>query len=111
MWNPNDDYSGGALVSGTYMVTGTPARLEETQAQQLLFAQGLETDKLYDIMIRPIESGIYERDEITVSYPSDHYLYNIPLRVVAVTKDSLPKKNRGHWEILAKKVTRSRKKA
>jgi hypothetical protein len=107
MWTPVDDDIGGALISGTFMVTGEYARIEESPVQMIARAQGIEVEKTYDCTLRWPASGVFERDELRVSFPPDHLLYNQVMRVVAVTRDSLPRDNRGHVEILLKKVIRA----
>lgn len=108
MWQPTDDYIGGAMVSGTFMVTGASARIEESEAPYLLLAQGMSVEKLYTLMLLPLQSGLFERDEVYVTFPPDHYLYNVLMRVISVTKDSLPRNNRGHWEVTLRRIVQGR---
>ena len=95
------------MVSGTYMATGEYARVEETPTQMQLRAQGIEVEKTFNCLLRYPASGIYERDEIRIASPPDHLLYNQLLRVVGVTSDSLPRDNRGHIELLLKRIVRA----
>ncbi len=80
----SDDDTGGAAPTGTYVYRDVRAFLEEQPEEQLLLQQGLETQKVFKARITPGYLTIYERDEVTVVAPSDHYYYNKRFRVTNV---------------------------
>jgi hypothetical protein len=110
MWETHDDDVGGAMVSGTLMNPSDAlfARVEQVPVQHILYAQGFETERMWDLTTQPFASGILERDEIELVWPPEHYLLNSRLRVVALTSDSLSNDRRRHVEAVLKRITRSR---
>jgi len=81
----HDDLVGGAIITGTNVYSNVQARIEEIPAQMLLVQQGLETVTTYRMTFVPGTLTIYERDEIEVVQPRDHYFYGQRFRVRGVT--------------------------
>lgn len=86
--NAADNIVGGAVVTGT--VYGDYfARLEAIPEQQLLLQQGLETDRLFRLLLKPGNLPIQERWEIEVIQPEDHVYYGERFRVRSITYSTL----------------------
>lgn len=112
VWNmvqQSDDRVGGAVFSGTVRYQSIDARFEDVRPSQLLYDQGLETVKLYDIMLQPQGALIYERDEVEIINPVSHPLVNQRLRIVGVQRDSIELSDgRGHMELRVTQTEKSR---
>lgn len=84
----NDDSIGGAVTTGTPVYTNLPASLTPRRPSQASLEAGLETDAIYDFTCTAKFYGsqvtIYERDEIQVTWPLTHPLYNLRFRVTGV---------------------------
>ena len=85
---PIDDHVGGALITGTVIYHDVQARMEEVPAQMLLVQQGLETLSTFRMTLVPGTLTIYERDEVEVVQPRDHYYYGQRFRVKNVSHSS-----------------------
>ena len=105
-----DDVVGGAMVTGTAIYTDVQCRLEPLMPNQAQLSQGLEVVKLFAVMISPGTYIIYERDELEVTWPANHFLRNDRLRVQGVEHDSLTDA-RAHIELTCSKIKRSRARA
>lgn len=79
-----DDEVGGAAPTGTYVYRDVRAFLQEEPEEQLLLQQGLETRKVFKARITPGYLTVYERDEVEIVAPADHYYYGKRFRVVNV---------------------------
>lgn len=83
-----DNIVGGAVTTGTaygdYL-----ARLEAIPEQQLLLQQGLETERMFRLILQPGNLPIKERWELEVIEPTDHVYYGDRFRVRGVTYSSL----------------------
>lgn len=77
-----DDVSGGATPTGTYIYRDIPTFLQENPVEQLLLQQGLETQKSFSANIYPGYYIIKEGDEFEVIAPSDHYHYGDRFRII-----------------------------
>lgn len=104
-----DDVVGGALITGSLVYQDVHARVEDFMPEQeTMLMQGLETQKQYLVLLRPMSLIIYERDEIAVVRPPQHRLLNQRLRVRAVQYDSVhPRDSRGHIELTVEQVRES----
>lgn len=100
-----DDRVGGAMLTGTPQYENLWARIEDTMPTQALLEQGLETVKLISMITRPATLNIQERDEVQVTFPKSHWLYNVRARVVGVQRDS---RRDGHMELKLERITVSR---
>jgi hypothetical protein len=88
MSDSSDDRVGGAVITGSSVYTGVPARIEQEPANQLLAQQGLETLHMFKMRIIPGTITIYERDEIEVTHPFDHHYFGQRFRVNGVMYSS-----------------------
>lgn len=84
----SDDSVGGAVTTGTTAYSSLPAVLTLRRPSQQSLEQGLETDRIYDFTCAAKFYGsqvtINERDEILVTWPTTHALYNLRFRVTGV---------------------------
>jgi hypothetical protein len=83
-----DDYVGGALITGTVAYYNVQARLEQEPANLLLNQQGIETVHIYSMTIIPGTLTVYERDEVQIVQPLDHHYYGQRFRVRGVRYSS-----------------------
>jgi len=67
-----DDVIGGALITGTPLVTGVVGSMEMVAPMQIMVEQGLETQHLWNVRIRPINLVIKENDQLEPTAPSSH---------------------------------------
>lgn len=81
----DDDVVGGAVTTGTVVYTNVFGRLQGTQPDQILLSQGLETDRMFTIMLQRGDLDVRERDYIRVTHPYGHPYYQVDLRVLGVT--------------------------
>jgi hypothetical protein len=84
----NDDSVGGAVTTGTTVYCDLPSVLTPRRPSQQSLEAGLETDDIYDFTCAGKfyrnKVTIFERDEILVTWPLDHDLYNLRLRVTGM---------------------------
>lgn len=87
----NDNAVGGAVVTGTVYgnSTGYDGKLEAIPEQQILLQQGLETDKLFRLLLWPGNLPLQERWEIEVIQPEDSMYYGNRFRIRGVTYSTL----------------------
>jgi len=87
MVQQTDDEIGGAMLSGTLVFNNLPARIETNRPSVLLLDQGLDVDESFQMIFHPC--AVRERDEIEVSWPSQHRFYQKRMRVVALQNTSM----------------------
>lgn len=80
----DDDYVGGASISGTVVYQNIPGRMQGFMPQQVYNAQGLETERTFTIVIAPGTRDIRERDELELTAPYDHFYFGDRFRVIGV---------------------------
>jgi hypothetical protein len=84
----DDDNIGGAVTTGTTVYSSLPAVLTPRRPSQASLEAGLETDAIYDFTCGATHLRgnviIDERDEILVTWPLTHALYNLRFRVTGV---------------------------
>lgn len=82
-----DDVVGGAQVTGSAAYIDLAARITPRRPSTLLLQQGLETEKIYDMVVQghsPSAITLYERDEIEITWPLDHLHYADRFRILGV---------------------------
>lgn len=87
MVNYPDDAVGGAQITGSAVYTGVQTRLDPrptTVWEQLLEAQGYETQRGYTAILVPASLDIRERDEMEITAPVDHKHYGEKFRIISV---------------------------
>ena len=83
-----DDYVGGATITGTPVYQDVSIRMEEQPTQQLLLQQGLETVKTFEAIVVPGWLKIKERDELEITWPIDDMRYGERCRIINVRPSS-----------------------
>ena len=92
-----DDVVGGAVVTGTYAYTDVQARLQERPVDHVFLQQGIETQKTFQMMVKPSTLMIYDRDEVEITWPPDHRFYNVRFRVMGDAYTNFhPREDRGY---------------
>ena len=97
MESVGDDDVGGAQVTGTLIYERIPGRMKEQEPEQLVLQQGLETTKIFDILLvdkKPVGMDIRERDEVEVVAPYNHRFLSDRFRTIGVRSSSLSPSNR-----------------
>lgn len=104
-----DDVVGGAIPTGTAVYTEVRGRMEGRPTSQVFLEQGLETDHLSRILVRPASMDIRERDEIEVTFPPGHFNIDERFRIVGVKRGALhPRDGRGALNLDVSQIVRSR---
>jgi hypothetical protein len=99
-----DDQVGGARISGT-STTDYHARMQASPDEQLLLQQGLETVRMFTLIVSPGCQDIRERDEIEIIAPTDHPYYSKRFRVVSMRHSDFNPRDPRNYSMLT--VTRS----
>src|SRR4030065_2522353 len=82
--NNPDDTIGGALTTGTVIYENVPATITETGGSITMAQQGYEVPATYKVYAKMPQGVIHELDELEITYPSNHPLYNKHLRVTRI---------------------------
>lgn len=86
VWRMNqndDDYVGGAMLTGTSVYLNLEGRMQASPDDQILLQQGLETVRTFNMNVTG-HWTIYERDEIEVTFPPNNPYINKRFRIVSV---------------------------
>ena len=105
MANDPDDQVGGSMITGSIVYTGVQAFMQESSGQLMMGQQGLETLSTFGVTLIPGTLTIYERDEIEVTHPTDHYYYGQRFRVISSRHSSHNPRDPRNYLMLT--VTRS----
>jgi hypothetical protein len=102
----DDDSVGGAVVTGSWAYKDVSARIQEVPVDAVFLQQpGIETLQIYQMTIKPSTLTIYQRDEIEITWPPEHRLYEVRMRVMGDAHSSFhPREERGY---LVLNLTRS----
>jgi hypothetical protein len=93
----SDDVVGGAVVTGTYVYCDVPARMHEKPVDHVFFQQGIEVVKTFQMMVKPSTLMIYDRDEVEITWPTDHRFYGKRFRVMGDAYTNFhPREERGY---------------
>jgi len=99
VWHINygaDDEVGGAVTTGTVAYEHVHARMDPKAVDYLLLEQGIESEKLWNLQVRPPSMVIYERDEWETTFPINHWTYGQRFRILSVRYPSVhPDDSRG----------------
>lgn len=102
---PTDDVVGGAITTGTVVYSGVEAFMQESPQSMVFSEQGLETLSIFNMTVSPGTLTIYERDEVEVVEPHDHYYHGKRFRVITSRHSSHNPRDPRNYLILT--VTRS----
>ena len=100
-----DDEVGGAIFSGTTVITNQPAAIGATRPTQQSLEQGLEVEAIYNLSIQQCGVTLIERDLVEVTCPSDSPLFGLQFRVMGVQPSRLGK----HQSATLSRIRRSRR--
>lgn len=105
-----DDEVGGAIITGTPLYTNIHGRLESVKPTQLLLEQGMEFERLWDVMIRPYSLNVRERDELELTSPTSHKFYGDRFRIVQMDFAGMhPKDGRAFLQMRARHIDFARR--
>lgn len=105
MNNAPDDIVGGAIYTGTTVITDQPAAIGATRPTQQSLEQGLEVEAIYNLSIQQCGVTLIERDLVEVTCPSDSPLYGLQFRIMGVQPSRLGK----HQHATLSRIRRSRR--
>ena len=80
----SDDYVGGAVLSGTVVLSFLPARMQAAPDEMVLLQQGLETQRTFTVTVAKGNLDIRERDEMQVVWPANYPYINDRFRIMSV---------------------------
>ena len=73
-----DDSIGGAIVTGSLLISNQRIRFEPVSTRQQTYLQGLETERRFTVMVANQSIDLAERDEMVVTRPANHpYIDNM----------------------------------
>lgn len=102
-----DDASGGAVITGTVAYSNIPARISARRPSQQSLEQGLEVNRIFDMIVVGQGLSLNERDEVRVDLPSSSPYYLEEFRIIGIQHDSR-RPNSGHTEFTLSRIERSR---
>ena len=102
-----DDDVGGATVTGTCAYRDVAARLSPRRPSQAALEQGLEVDRIFDLIVTGHNVSVRERDEVEVTWPLDHPDYSHRFRVQGVQYPSR-RTHYGPLQFTLSRIERSR---
>jgi len=106
---PADDDIGGAVPVRTIEHEDIKCRVSSPRPTQFSREQGLETPKLYNVVLQPATLDIRENDEFYLTSPSNHEIYQKYILIEGVQIDSIhPNDPRRHIELTLSRIVRSR---
>ena len=105
MNNTDDDIVGGAVITGTTVLTDQPCAIGATRPTQQSLEQGLEVEAIYNLSIRQCGITLIERDLVEVVCPSNSPLYGLQFRIIGVQPDRLGR----HQSATLSRIRRSRR--
>lgn len=105
-----DDVVGGAVVSYTDVYTDVRCRIDSGRPTFFVTPdQGLETQKIFQVLIWPATYTIYEGDRLLITSPATHDFVDVAFLVASVVIDSIePGDDRRHIELYVNRYERSR---
>lgn len=102
-----DDASGGAVITGTVAYSNIAARISARRPSQQALEQGLEVDRIFDMIAVGQGFSLNERDKVRVDWPTDSPYYQESFRIMGIQHDSR-RPGRGHTEFTLSRIERSR---
>jgi hypothetical protein len=103
----SDDIVGGAVITGSVVYSGIPARLSSRRPSQVSLDSGLEVERTFDLIINTQNLTLFERDEVQVTWPVDSPYYGERFRILGLQHDNR-RPQRGHTEFTLSRIERSR---
>jgi hypothetical protein len=105
-----DDDIGGAVPVKTEKYANKKCRVSSVRPTQMAREAGLETPKLYNVVLQPANLDIRENDYFYLTSPTNHELYHVYIPIEGVQIDSIAPNDlsRRHIELTLSRVVRSR---
>lgn len=104
-----DDAIGGAEPTRALVYSNRPCRVSSVRPSIFSREQGLETDKLYNVVLQPASLDVRENDEFYLTLPVAHELFQVYIHIDGVQIDSIhPNDPRRHIELTLRRFVRSR---
>ncbi len=103
-----DDRVGGAIITGSVMCQDVYARISAQRPSQESLEQGLEVNRLFDMILVGKGFTVNERDLVEVVWPIDHPYHQEQFRVMGIQLDGR-RRQYGHTQYTLSRIERSRR--
>jgi hypothetical protein len=105
-----DDDIGGAVPTKLLKYSNVKCRVSSVRPTQMAREAGLETPKLYNVVLQPAGLDIRENDYFYLTLPTNHELYHVYIPIEGVQIDSISPADtyRRHMELTLSRIVRSR---
>jgi len=105
-----DDDIGGAVPVELLKYSNIKCRVSSVRPTQFSREQGLETPKLYNVVVWPAGYEIRENDNFYLTFPNNHELCHklIPIQGVQIDSIAPSDVTRRHIELTLSRTVRSR---
>ena len=105
-----DDAIGGPDPTRLLKYSKLKCRVSSVRPSQAAREVGMETPKLYNVVLQPAGLDIREHDYFYLTFPNNHELYHkyIPIEGVQIDSISPSDTSRRHIELTLSRVVRSR---
>lgn len=97
---PTDDVVGGAVPTGTPILTGVLTWLDSKAPEQILLQQGYETARTFVATVVPGYLDIQEKDELEVTAPVEHVYFGKRFRITGVQHSNLDRRDPRNYILL-----------
>lgn len=105
-----DDDIGGAVPAKVLKYSNLKCRVSSVRPSLAAREVGLETLKLYNVILQPAGLDIRENDYFYLTFPTNHELYHVYIQINGVQIDSISPSDvsRRHIELTLSRIVRSR---
>jgi len=105
-----DDDIGGPEPVRLEKYSKVKCRVSSVRPTQFSREQGLETPRLYNVVLQPAGLDIREHDLFYLTFPTNHELYHKYILIEGVQIDSISPSDtyRRHMELTLSRIVRSR---
>jgi hypothetical protein len=105
-----DDDIGGPIPTSALKYSKVKCRVSSVRPTQMAREAGLETPRLYNVVLQPAGLDIRENDNFYLTFPNTHELYHKLIPIDGVQIDSIAPSDtiRRHMELTLSRVVRSR---
>jgi hypothetical protein len=105
-----DDDIGGAVETKMLKYSNLKCRVSSVRPSLMAREVGLETPRMYNVVLQPAGLDIRENDYFYLTLPATHELYHVYIRIYGVQIDSISPSDtsRRHIELTLNRIVRSR---
>ena len=105
-----DDDIGGAVPVSGLVYSKVKCRVSSVRPSQAAREVGLETPKMYNVVLQPASLAIRENDDFYLTSPVAHEIYHklIPIEGVQIDSIATSDVSRRHIELTLSRIVRSR---